>query len=83
MISQCKKKRFDTVVVRDSELTPAIQQSLILSKVPHVLYVSDHPSTLAKNIEELSQYYQVVSMIPMDTHPYASKFDTIVELRRK
>lgn len=43
-----KRKRFDEVIVRSSELSDAMKQSFILSKVKHIIYVSDHPSSLAK-----------------------------------
>ncbi len=82
-IQQCKKKQFDYVIVRSEELSQAIKQSLILSKVKDVIYVSDHPSSLAKDLEELSQYYHVESLIPLDTYPYSSKLETIVKLKRK
>lgn len=82
-ISQCKKKSFDYIVVRSEELSPAMKQSFILSKSKNVIYVSDHPSSLAKDIEELSQYFQVESIIPLDTYPYTAKIETIVKLKRK
>lgn len=83
VIQQCKKKQFDYLIVRGSELSPAIRQSVILSKIKNIIYVSDHPSVLAKDIEELKKYYQVESIIPVDTYPYSSKLDTIVKLKRK
>lgn len=82
-IQQCKKKQFDYLIVRQSELTHAIRQSAILSKIKNIIYVSDHPSVLAKDIEELKKYYIVETIIPMDTYPYTSKIDTIVKLKRK
>jgi len=83
VISQCKKKRFDVAVIRCEELSNAIKQSLILSKVKDVIYVSDHPSSIAKDIQELSQYYNVEMIIPLDTQPYSPKVETIVKLHRK
>lgn len=82
-VQQCKKKRFDIAVIRCEELSRAIKQSLVLSKVKDVIYVSDHPSSLAKDLDELSSYYQIESIIPLDTYPYTSKLDTIVKLKRK
>jgi len=83
VILQCKKIRFDVVVVRNMELTAPIQQSLILSKVKDVIFVSDHPSTIAKGIEDLRNYYDVESIIPLDMYPYTAKVETIVKLHRK
>ena len=82
-VQQCKKKRFDIAVISCEELSRAIKQSLVLSKVKDVIYVSDHPSSLAKDLDELSSYYQIESIIPLDTYPYTSKLDTIVKLKRK
>lgn len=82
-ISQCKKKRFDVAVIRCEEMTQAIKQSLVLSKIKDVIYVSDHPSSLAKDLEDLKKYYDIESIIPLDTYPYSAKLETIVKLKRK
>ena len=82
-IAQCKKRKFDVVIARCEELSLAIQQSLILSKVKDVIFVSDHPSALAKNLEDLKKYYDIETMIPLDTYPYSAKIETIVKLKRK
>lgn len=82
-ISQCKKQSFDYIVVRSEELSIAMKQSFVLSKSKNIIYVSDHPSSLAKDIEELSQYFKVESIIPLDTYPYTAKMETIVQLKRK
>ena len=71
------------MIARCEELSLAIQQSLILSKVKDVIFVSDHPSALAKNLEDLKKYYDIETMIPLDTYPYSAKIETIVKLKRK
>ncbi len=83
VIQQCKNKHFDTVIIRKEELSNAIKQSLILAKIKDVIYVSNHPSSLAKDLEELKRYYDIEKMIPLDMYPYASKLETIVKLKRK
>lgn len=83
VISQCKKRKFDVAVVRSEELSQAMKQSFILSKVEDIIYVSDHPSALAKDLEELKKYYDIESIVPLDTFPYSSKLETIVKLKRK
>ncbi|MDE6952998.1 MAG: 23S rRNA (uracil(1939)-C(5))-methyltransferase RlmD [Erysipelotrichales bacterium] len=83
MISQCKKRTFDCVVVHSGELTPSIQQSLILSKVKDVIYVSDHPSSMAKDLDAVNNYYDVETMIPLDMYPNTAKVEVIVKLHRK
>lgn len=82
-VTQCKKNKFDCIIVKHEELSQAIKQSIILSKVKDVIYVSDHPSSLAKDLEDLSRYYQIESITPLDTYPYTAKIDTIVKLKRK
>lgn len=82
-IKQCKKTQFDYVVIRQTEITPTIQQSLILSKVKNVIIETDHPSDLAKALKDLSAYYHVEAIVPVDSYPYSAKFDTIVKLIRK
>lgn len=83
VIQQCKNKHFDTIIIRKEELSNAIKQSLILAKIKDVIYVSNHPSSLAKDLEELKRYYDIEKMIPLDMYPYASKLETIVKLKRK
>ncbi|WP_050638549.1 23S rRNA (uracil(1939)-C(5))-methyltransferase RlmD [Candidatus Stoquefichus sp. SB1] len=82
-ISQCKKQSFDYIIVRSEELSSAMKQSFVLSKSKNVIYVSDHPSSLAKDLEELSQYFEIESILPLDTYPYTAKLETIVKLKRK
>lgn len=82
VISQCKKKHFDCLVVRNETMSTAVKQSILISKIKDVIYVSDHPSLLAKDLEELSQYYKIETIIPLDMNPYSSKVETIVKLHR-
>lgn len=83
VVSKCKAHAFDMLIVRADELSPAIKKSLILAKIKEVIYVCDHPSSLAKDIEELKTHYKVDTIIPLDTYPYSSKLETITKLIRK
>lgn len=83
VITQCKKNNFDVMVIRKEELSQSIKQSLILSKVKEVIYVNDHPSALAKDLEELKRYYTIERIVPLDTYPYTAKLEVIVKLTRK
>ena len=83
VITQCKKNKFDTMIVRHEDLSDAVKQSMILSKVKNVIFVSDHPSAVAKDIEELKRYYKVDAIIPYDVLPYSSKVTSLVKLVRK
>lgn len=83
VVTQCKKNNFDVAIIRKEELSQAIKQSLILSKVKEVIYVNDHPSALAKDLEELKKYYRIETIYPLDTYPYTAKLETVVKLVRK
>lgn len=83
VVTQCKKNNFDVMIIRREELSQAIKKSLILSKVKEVIYVNDHPSALAKDLEELKRYYHIEAIYPLDTYPYTAKLETIVKLTRK
>lgn len=80
VITYCKKRSFDYMIVRGEGLSDTMIQSIILSKIKNVIIVSDHPSSLAKNLEELREYYKIKTMLPLDSYPYTAKFDTIVQL---
>ncbi|MCD7950371.1 MAG: 23S rRNA (uracil(1939)-C(5))-methyltransferase RlmD [Erysipelotrichaceae bacterium] len=80
VISRCRRKTFDYVIARGEGLSDAMIQSVILSKARNIIIVSDHPSTLAKNLEALKDNYKIKTMIPLDSYPYTAKFDTIVHL---
>ena len=56
---------------------------MILSKINKVIYVCDHPSSLAKDLEELKDNYIIETMIPLDMNPYSAKVETVVKLVRK
>lgn len=83
VISQCKKNHFDCLIIRNENMSTAVKQSILISKIKDVIYVSDHPSSLAKDLEDLSQYYEIESIIPMDMNPYSAKVETIVKLHRR
>ncbi|MEG0685259.1 MAG: 23S rRNA (uracil(1939)-C(5))-methyltransferase RlmD [Coprobacillus sp.] len=83
VVTQCKKNNFDVMVIRREELSQAIKKSLVLSKVKEVIYVCDHPSALAKDLEELKRYYDIERIVPIDTYPYTAKLEMIVKLTRK
>ncbi len=80
VITYCKKNSFDYMIVRSEGLSDTMIQSMILSKIKNVILVSDHPSALAKNLEEIKEYYKIKTMTPIDSFPYTAKFDIIVHL---
>ncbi|HAX72305.1 MAG TPA: 23S rRNA (uracil(1939)-C(5))-methyltransferase RlmD [Firmicutes bacterium] len=48
-----------------------------------VVYVSCNPSTLAKNLKELSQKYRVAYIQPVDMFPQTSHVEAVVKLVKK
>ncbi|MFI3283757.1 MAG: 23S rRNA (uracil(1939)-C(5))-methyltransferase RlmD [Erysipelotrichaceae bacterium] len=53
----------------------------IYAKQPkNIIYVSCNPSTLAKNIYELEELYEVVSMQPFDMFPNTSNIECVTKL---
>nr|MCR5422061.1 23S rRNA (uracil(1939)-C(5))-methyltransferase RlmD [Bacilli bacterium] len=46
-------------------------------------YVSCNPATLAKNIDVLSQYYNVNSITPMDFFPNTALVEAVCSLVKK
>ncbi|MCL1950089.1 MAG: 23S rRNA (uracil(1939)-C(5))-methyltransferase RlmD [Turicibacter sp.] len=48
-----------------------------------VIYVSCNPSTLAKNLKELSQKYRIDYIQPVDMFPQTSHVESVVRLVRK
>lgn len=83
VISQCKKNKFDCMIIRHDHMSDSVKQSMILSKIPNVIYVCDHPSSLARDLQDLNDYYQVETIIPLDMLPYTAKIETIVKLHRR
>lgn len=51
--------------------------------VNKIIYVSCNPSTLAKNLKELSKKYIVESVTPLDMFPHTSQIESITVLRKK
>jgi len=51
--------------------------------VDKIIYVSCNPSTLAKNLKDLSRKYKVVSVTPLDMFPHTSQIESITVLKKK
>lgn len=51
--------------------------------IKKIIYVSCNPSTLAKNIKQLSKKYNVKSVTPFDMFPQTSHIETVVVLEKK
>lgn len=83
VVSQCKKKSFDCMIIRKESLSPEVKQSILLSKITDIIYVSDHPSSIAKDLHELKDNYRIETIIPIDSYPQTAKLEVIVKLHKK
>ncbi len=76
---------FDVIVVDpprtglDDKFIKAIKES----KAKRVIYVSCNPATLAKNLNELSEIYNVNSITPMDFFPNTALVESVTVLNLK
>ncbi len=57
--------------------------TILKTKPLKIIYVSCNPATLAKNINELTRYYKVSSVQPIDMFPHTSNVESITLLERK
>ncbi len=76
---------FDLVVVDPPRagLHPKVKETLLDMQVPHVLYVSCNPRTMAADVAELtSTVYALRTMIPVDLFPHTPHCETIGLLQR-
>ncbi len=74
-------KRIDGVVVDPPRkgCDASLLEALVTAKVPKIAYVSCNPSTLARDIRNLSQYGYVIGPIqPVDMFPWTSHVECVV-----
>jgi 23S rRNA (uracil1939-C5)-methyltransferase len=76
---------FDVIVVDPPRtgLDSKFIDAIIKSNAKRVIYVSCNPATLAKNIDKLSDKYQVKQIIPLDLFPFTSHCESITLLTLK
>lgn len=80
-----KKKIYDTFIINNDKngMPDSLKETLRLAKVDKIIYTSISPSTMAKDIQDLSKYYRVVEIKPIDSHLYQSYVTSVVKLVRK
>ncbi|MBA9026467.1 tRNA/tmRNA/rRNA uracil-C5-methylase (TrmA/RlmC/RlmD family) [Peribacillus huizhouensis] len=61
----------------------ALLRTMMKVKPKKIVYVSCNPSTLAKELQELSKLYKVVSMQPVDMFPQTSHVECVSQLLLK
>lgn len=85
IVTYAKKKEHDTFLIQNGRfgLSDAIKESILLSKVPTVIYSCDSHSTLAKDLADLEKYYDLEKIVALDSFVYTPYVTTIVKLKRK
>ena len=58
-------------------------QAIIDKKIKKIVYISCNPETLARDINYLKTYYNILSITPVDMFPMTSHVETIVGLYLK
>ncbi len=78
-----KSEKITTLVMDPprSGLSEHMIQTLIDSRIPHLIYVSCNPSTLAKNLSELKKTYSIVSLTPYDLFTQSPLLEVVADLR--
>lgn len=57
--------------------------AIIASETPRVIYVSCNPSTLARDLQMMSNKYEVSVVCPVDMFPHTHHVECVVQLNRK
>ncbi len=63
-------------------LSDEIKKVINLTLPKRIVYVSCNPSTLAKDLEQLKNNYQVKSITPFDMFPYTSHIESVTLLEK-
>lgn len=84
VVKYCKKNSYDMMIVNSVKrgLSKEIKESLMKSKVKEFIYITPHYSTMAKEIAELSSYYKVDVIIPLDYEPYTSEVLSVMKMTK-
>ena len=79
------KDEIDTVIVDPPRagLDPKTKDTLINFKPNKIIYVSCDPMTLARDIKDLSKYYNLKSIKGLDMFPYTEHCESITILERR
>ena len=80
-----ENKNFDIILVDPPRtgLDSKLLTSLLESNVKKIIYVSCNPATLAKDIDKLSNKYEVKQIQPLDLFPFTAHCESISLLTRK
>ena len=64
-------------------MTPDIKEAIKKCLPKRIVYVSCNPASLAKDLAELTQNYQVKYIQPIDMFPYTSHIESVTMLELK
>jgi tRNA/tmRNA/rRNA uracil-C5-methylase (TrmA/RlmC/RlmD family) len=64
-------------------LTPNVRSVILHMAPPTLIYVSCNPPTLARDLSELQQEFNIQSVTPLDMFPQTSEIEVAVHLTRK
>jgi 23S rRNA (uracil1939-C5)-methyltransferase len=85
-IQLLKEKQFDAVLCNPPRtgLDPAIIEALLDTRPPCILYVSCMPSTLARDLRQLTQaHYEIEFIQGFDLFPQTTHVETLVKLKKR
>lgn len=60
-----------------------VLESLITAQPDFIYYISCNPSTLARDVAQLSVKYDVIDVTPFDMFPLTASLESLVELRKR
>lgn len=85
VVPYAKKKVYDTFIIRNEKkgISKTIKETVRLAKVETIIYVGINPSTMAKDLQDLSKYYRVTEIKSVDSHLYQSYVTMVIKLTRK
>ncbi|MDY5836054.1 MAG: 23S rRNA (uracil(1939)-C(5))-methyltransferase RlmD [Eubacteriales bacterium] len=63
-------------------LDPQLCQDILASSIPHVIYVSCDPATLARDLKTLKHVYSLQSIQPLDMFPWTTHVECIALIQR-
>jgi 23S rRNA (uracil1939-C5)-methyltransferase len=66
-----------------SGLNEKIIESIIANKIKDVIYVSCNPTTLARDLKSLKEFYDILKVQPVDMFPQTYHLESVVKLRRR
>lgn len=75
-----------TAVIADPSATglgEAVRRALAESAIQTFVYVSCNPATLARDLGELVEHYELLSVTPLDMFPQTAEIEVAVHLRRR